>query len=90
MQVGLGTYLVERSFFPEKERNDQERSHCSEKKTALNAFLKILERLVREPNGNCVKRTVKILNVFLFSRTHSKLGTQFKQECVSSSDFLCM
>ena len=34
--VGLGALTVERSFFPENERNDQERSHRSEKKT--NAF----------------------------------------------------
>ena len=31
--VGLGAFLVERSFFPENERNDQERPHRSEKKT---------------------------------------------------------
>ena len=32
-KVGLGAFLVERSFFPENERNDQERPHRSEKKT---------------------------------------------------------
>ena len=31
--LGLGAFLVERSFFPENERNDQERPHRSEKKT---------------------------------------------------------
>ena len=49
--VGLGAFQVERSFFPENERNDQERSHRSKKKRkAQNAFLKILERLVKERN----------------------------------------
>ena len=33
--VGLGAFLVEQSFFPENERNDQERSHRSEKKRML-------------------------------------------------------
>ena len=32
--LGLGALTVERSFFPENERNDQERSHRSEKKNA--------------------------------------------------------
>ena len=36
--VGLGAFLVEQSFFPENERNDQELS-------------KILERLIKEQNG---------------------------------------
>ena len=31
--LGLGAFLVEQSFFPENERNDQERPHRSEKKT---------------------------------------------------------
>ena len=30
---GMGALTVERSFFAENERNDQERSHRSEKKT---------------------------------------------------------
>ena len=42
-QVGLGAFLVEQLFFPENERNDQERSHCSKKI--------FLERLVKERNG---------------------------------------
>ena len=48
LTLGLGAFLVKRSFFPKNEWNDQERSHCSEKK---NAFLKILDRLVKERNG---------------------------------------
>ena len=49
--LGLGAFLVERSFFPKNERNDQERSHHFEKKTnAKTEFLKILERLVKEQN----------------------------------------
>ena len=63
--LGLGAFLVERSFFPENERNNQERSHRSEKKEhSERSFLQILERLVKERNGNCLKRTVKIVNMF--------------------------
>ena len=52
LTLGPGAFLVERSFFPENEWNDQERSHRSEKKTnAQNAFVKILDRLVKERNG---------------------------------------
>ena len=51
LSLGLGVFLVERLFFPENERNDQERSHCSKKTNAWNAFLKILEQLVIEQNG---------------------------------------
>ena len=40
MEVGLGAFLVERSFFPENERNDQERSHRSEKNERLELVLK--------------------------------------------------
>ena len=32
-KLGLGGLTVERSFFPENQRNNQERSHRSEKKT---------------------------------------------------------
>ena len=31
LQIGLGAFLVERSFFPENERNDQERPHPANK-----------------------------------------------------------
>ena len=77
--VGLGAFLVERSLFPENERYDQERSHRSKKTNAWNAFLNIDRTISKrtERNGNCLKRTVKIINAFLFSRTRSKLGTHF-------------
>ena len=48
------------------------------KKNAQNAFLKMLEQLIKERNGNCLKSTVIIVNAFLLSRTCSKLGTHFK------------
>ena len=35
LRLGLGALTVERSFFAENERNDQERSHRSEKKRTL-------------------------------------------------------
>ena len=51
----------------------------SKKRTnAYSAFLKILERFVKERYGNCLKRTFEIRNAFLLSRTRSKLGTHFK------------
>ena len=62
--LGLGAFLVERSFFPENERNDQERYHRSEKNERSERVLKNLERLVKERNGKCLKRTVKIVNAF--------------------------
>ena len=62
--LGLGAFLVERSFFPENERNDQERYHRSEKNERSERVLEILERLVKERNGKCLKRTVKIVNAF--------------------------
>ena len=81
-QLGLGPFLVEGSFFPENEQNDQERYHRSEKKTnAQNVFLKILERLVKERKGaerELLEKNGIILKAFLFSRTHSQLGTHFK------------
>ena len=52
--LGLGAFLVERSFFPENERNDQERYHRSEKKRVLKNFgtiSKRTEREVLEKNG---------------------------------------
>ena len=69
---------MEGLFFPKNERNDQERSHRSEKNERLEHVLKILERLVKERNGNCLKIKFKIVNAFLLSRTCSKLGTHFK------------
>ena len=56
--IGLGAFLVERSFFPENERNDQERPHRSEKKKRLERVLKNIgtfskrtERELLEKNG---------------------------------------
>ena len=56
--LGLGAFLVERSFFPENERNDQERSHRSEKNERSERVLKNFgtiskgtERELLEKNG---------------------------------------
>ena len=85
---------MERSFFPENERNDQERSHRSEKKTnAQNAFLKILERLVKERNGTgsaFIKERLKSLTRSCFQERVLRWERILNRECVSSSDFLCM
>ena len=51
--VGLGGFLVERSFFAENERNDQERSHRSEKNERLDR--------VRKNIGTISKRTEREL-----------------------------
>ena len=40
LNLGLGLFLVEWSFFPENKRNDQERSHCSKKNEGLEHVLK--------------------------------------------------
>jgi len=81
--LGLGAFLVERSFFPKNERNDQERSHHFEKKTnAQNAFLKILERLVKE--------RLKLLTRSYFQERVLSWERILNQECVTSLDFLCM
>ena len=56
--LGLGAFLVQRSFFPENERNDQERYHRSEKNERSERVLKNFgtiskrtEREVLEKNG---------------------------------------
>ena len=58
MLLGLGAFLVERSFFPKNEWNDQERSHRSEKNKRLERLLKNIgtiskrtERELHEKNG---------------------------------------
>ena len=73
---------MERSFFPDNERNDQERFHRSEKNERLERVLKNFVTISKrtERNGNRLKRTYKIVNAFLFSRTRSKLGTHFKSD----------
>ena len=53
--LGLGAFLVERSFFPENKRNDQERSHRSEKNERLERVPKntgtISKRMERNRTG---------------------------------------
>ena len=80
LQLGLGAFLVERSFFPENERNNQERSRRSEKNERSERVLKNFGTISKSTgrNGNCLKRTVKIVNAFLLSRTRSQLGTHLK------------
>ena len=51
MQTRAGRVPGGTIVLSENERNDQERSHRSEKTNGKNAFLKILERLVKERNG---------------------------------------
>jgi len=58
MLLGLGALTVERSFFPENEQYDQERSHRSEKNKRLERLLKNIgtiskrtERELHEKNG---------------------------------------
>ena len=48
--IGLGALTVERSFFAENKRNDQERSHRSEKNQCLERVIK-KERELHEKNG---------------------------------------
>ena len=75
--TGLGAFLVERSFLPENERNDP---IVPKKNERLERVLKNVGMISKrtERNGNFLKRTVKIVNAFLLSRTRSKLGTHFK------------
>ena len=71
-----------------QERTERSRTIPSFRKkrtNAYSAFLKILERFVKERNGNCLKRTFGIRNAFLLSRTRSKLGTHFKSGICSKS-----
>ena len=68
--------------FSTKERNYQERSYCSEKKNEhIDAFLKILEPLLKEVTWNkrkLLENKVKIRNALLLSGTRFKSGTHFK------------
>ena len=75
--IGLGAFLVEWSFFPENKRmikNDPivKKNECLER--VLKNIGMISKRM--EQNGNCWKRTVKIVNAFLLSRTC------YKWECI--------
>ena len=51
----MGAFLVEQSFFPKNERNDQERTHHSEKNERLERGLKnfgtISKRTERNGSG---------------------------------------
>jgi len=78
---------MERSFFPENEQNNQERSHRCEKNEGLERVLENIGTISKktERNGNCFKNMVKIVNAFLLSRTCSKLGTHFKSRMCSKS-----
>ena len=90
--IGLGAFLVEWSFFPENERmikNDPivKKNECLER--VLKNIGMISKRM--EQNGNCWKRTVKIVNAFLLSRTCSKLGMHLKSlMCFKSSRNSCL
>ena len=55
-RIGLGAFLVERSFFPENERNDQEQSHQSDKKNDG------LERVFK--NIGTISKRIIIKNAF--------------------------
>ena len=70
-------FLVEQLFFP---GNDQEQSHHFRKKEHLERILKNFGTISKrmEWNGNCLKRTVKIVNMFLLPRTRSNLGMHSK------------
>ena len=79
VHLGLGVNPGEQSFFQENKRNYQERSHLFEKRTeriehVLSNIGTISKRA--EWNGNCLNRKFKIRNVFLLSRTRSRLKTE--------------
>ena len=61
--LGLGAFLVEWSFIPENEQNNQERSHCSEKNERLERVLKnigtISKRMERNGTGIAWKERLK-------------------------------
>ena len=87
-RVNGGTIVLSR------ERTERSRTIPSfrKKNERLESVLKNIGTISKrtERNGNCLKRTVKIVNAFLFSRTRSKLRTHFKSVMCFSSDFLCM
>ena len=81
-QVGLGGFLVERSFFPENKRNDQERSHRSKKKR-LERVLKNIERfIVKERNRNCLKKWLKSLTRSYYQERVLSWERILNKECV--------
>ena len=52
MGIGLGALTVERSFFPENERNDQERSHRFKKNERLERVLKNIGTISKRMERN--------------------------------------
>ena len=51
LRLGLCMFLVERWFFPENERNDQERSHRSKKKRPV-CVLKNVGTIIKRKERN--------------------------------------
>ena len=51
-ELGLGGLKVERSFFAKNERNDQERSHRSEKNERLECVLKNIGTISKRTEWN--------------------------------------
>ena len=83
-------FLVERSFFPENERNDQERSHRSKKNERLERVLIYSGTISKKRNGIALKERLKSLTRSYFQELVLSWERILNQECVSSSDFLCM
>ena len=54
--LGLSAFLVERSFLPENERNDQERSHRSKKNELLERVLKNIGTISKRTERNGTER----------------------------------
>ena len=54
--IGLDAFLVERSFFPENERNDQERSHRTEKNERSERVLKNFGTISKRTERNGTER----------------------------------
>ena len=84
--VGLGASLVERSFFPENERNDQEPSQRSEKKTRLEHILKNIEtiskRTERNGTGMAWKERLKSLTRSYYQERVLSRDCILNQACV--------
>ena len=70
LRVPGGTLVL-----PEDEQNDQEQSQFRKQNERVERDLKNIGTISKrtERNGNCLKRTVKIVKTFLLSLTRSKL-----------------
>ena len=79
-RIGLGAFLVERSFFPENERNDQEQSHRSEKKRTLSIWT-ISKRKEWNRAGIAWKERLK-----LFMRSYYQ---ECSWECIVTEGYFC-